>query len=94
MMKIQVTETGGQVVLQVAGRLAGAFVTELENCWRGVQVEQPGRGIAIDMKEVTCIDRCGRRLLYQMHSEGTAFLRAGLAIQDVLEQIMEQQGCP
>jgi hypothetical protein len=78
----------------VAGRLAGAFVTELENCWKAARAEQPGRGIAIDLKEVTCIDRTGRRLLQRMHSNGAVFLRAGLAVQDILEQIMEQQECP
>jgi hypothetical protein len=28
-----------------------------------------------------------------MHGNGVAFLRAGLAIQDILEQVMEQPEC-
>ena len=93
MMKIQMQEGGGQLVLQVEGRLAGAFVPELENCWQNARSEQPGRKIAVDLKSVTCVDRAGRYLLQLMHSNGVGFLRAGLAVQDILEQVMEQPEC-
>jgi len=93
MMKIQMQEGEGQLVLQVEGRLAGAFVPELENCWQMARAEQPGRKIAVDLKSVTCVDRAGRYLLQLMHSNGVGFLRAGLAVQDILEQVMEQPEC-
>jgi anti-anti-sigma regulatory factor len=93
MMKIQMKELDGQLVLQVEGRLAGAFVPELENCWKAARASQPGRKISVDLKNVTCVDRAGRYLLQLMHGNGVGFLRAGLAIQDILEQIMEQQEC-
>src|SRR5580698_7128900 len=98
MMKIEIQESGGQVVLQVQGRLAGAFAGELEECWRQVQSAQPGRPISLDLKNVTCVDRAGRYLLQTMHRSGVPFLRAGLAVQDILEQIkfdqfMEQPEC-
>jgi hypothetical protein len=93
MMKIQMTELEDQLVLQVEGRLAGAFVPELENCWRAARAGKPNRKVAVDLKNVTCIDRAGRYLLQLMHGNGVCFLRAGLAIQDVLEQVMEQPEC-
>jgi anti-anti-sigma regulatory factor len=93
MMKIEVQETGESVVLRVEGRLAGAFVPELENCWRQAQSTQPNRSISVDLKNVTCVDRAGRYLLQLMHRNGVPFLRAGLALQDILEQIMEQPEC-
>jgi anti-anti-sigma regulatory factor len=93
MMKIQMREVGDQLILQVEGRLAGAFVPELENCWQNARAGQPSRKISVDLKSVTCVDRAGRYLLQLMHSHGVGFLRAGLAIQDVLEQVMEQPGC-
>ena len=87
-------ELDGQLVLQVEGRLAGAFELELlKDCWQEAHAKQPGRKISVDLKSVTCIDRDGRRLLQSMHSHGVGFLRAGLAIQDILEQIMEQPEC-
>lgn len=92
-MKIEIQETGESVVLRVEGRLAGAFVPELEHCWRDAQSTQPKRQISVDLKNVTCIDRSGKYLLQLMHRSGVPFLRAGLAVQDILEQIMEQPEC-
>jgi len=63
MMKIKTKELDDQLILQVEGRLAGAFVPELENCWQVALVNQPKRKISVDLKSVTCIDRAGRCLL-------------------------------
>lgn len=93
MIKIQVKELDDQLILQVEGRLAGAFVPELEDCWQRARANQPNRKISVDLKSVTCVDRAGRYLLQLMHSNGVGFLRAGLAIQDVLDRAMEQPEC-
>jgi anti-anti-sigma regulatory factor len=93
MMKIQTKELDGQLILQVEGRLAGAFVPELENCWHAARAKQPDRKISVDLKSVTCIDRAGRYLLQLMYGNGVGFLRAGLAVQDILEQFMGQPEC-
>ena len=93
MMRIQKKDVDDQLVLVVEGRLAGAFVPELENCWRAARADQPGRKISVDLKSVTCIDRAGRYLLRLMQSNGVGFLRAGLDIQDILEHVMEQPEC-
>jgi anti-anti-sigma regulatory factor len=92
-MKIEIQEAGGQVVLQVEGRLAGAFADELENCWNVARAAHPKSAILVDLKNVTCVDRAGKRLLQAMHCNGVAFQRAGLSIRDILEQIMEQPEC-
>ena len=93
MMKIQMKEFDDELILQIEGRLTGAFVPELENCWQTARANQPGRKISVDLKSVTCIDRAGRYLLQLMHGHGVGFLRAGLAVQDILEQVMEQPEC-
>jgi anti-anti-sigma regulatory factor len=93
MMKVEIRELEDQVVLQVEGRLAGAFVPELENCWQLARANQPGRKVAVDLRGVTCVDRAGRYLLLLMHSQGAGFFRAGLAIQDILEELLEQPEC-
>ena len=93
MIKIQMRELGDQLILQVEGRLAGAFVPELENCWRAARSNQPNRKISVDLKSVTCIDRSGKYLLQLMHGNGVRFLGACLATQDMLEQITGQLEC-
>src|SRR4051794_13658281 len=91
MMKIQMNELDQGLILQVEGRVAGAFVPELENCWNAARAKQPNGKISVDLKNVTCVDRAGRNLLQSMHSNGVEFLRAGMAIQDILEQVMERK---
>jgi anti-anti-sigma regulatory factor len=93
MMKIQANERGEQLILEIEGRLAGVFVPELEQCWRSALAIRPQRTILVDLKHVTCVDRAGRSLLQSMHCAGVLFLGAGIAIQDILEQIMEEQEC-
>jgi len=73
MMKIQTKELDGQLTLRVEGRLARAFVPELENCWRAAQASQPNRKISVDLKSATCIYRAGRSLLQLMRRNGVAF---------------------
>ena len=45
MIKIQTTDRDGQLILKVEGRLAGAFVPELEKCWRTALADLPNRKI-------------------------------------------------
>jgi anti-anti-sigma regulatory factor len=93
MIKIQMTELDDQLILRVEGRLSGAFVPELEKCWQTARADRPDTKISVDLKNVTCIDRGGRYLLQLMHSNGVGFPRAGLTIQDILEQAMERPEC-
>lgn len=93
MMKIQMQESAGELTMQIEGRVAGAFVPELENCWQAARVKQPNQNISLDLRNVTCVDRAGRNLLQLMHESGVHFVRASLAIQDILEQIAEKPEC-
>jgi anti-anti-sigma regulatory factor len=93
MMKIQITGRDDQLILQVEGRLAGAYVPELENCWQTARSSRPNCKISVDLKSVTQIDRAGRSLLQLMHSNGVGFLGASLATRDILEQAMERPEC-
>jgi anti-anti-sigma regulatory factor len=93
MMRVQKRESDGQLILQVEGRLVGAYVPELETSWRSEREKDPGRAIAIDLKGVTCVDRAGRYLLLLMHGSGVHFVRTGMAVQDILEQISESPEC-
>ena len=94
MIKIEMKELDDRMILHVEGRLAGAFVPELENSWSAARASQPNRKIFVDLKNVICVDRAGRYLLQLMHSSGVEFLRAGMAIQDILEQVMERKCGP
>lgn len=91
MMKIDAKEEDGRLILSIEGRLAGAFVAELERCWKSARSRR-GCDVALDLKSVTCIDSAGRQLLRSMHADGVRFWRASPPVQDILEQVM-QDGC-
>ena len=85
MLRITVQEDGAVWRLHLAGRLAGAWVAETENTWRSVLVS--GRGVEIDMREVTWIDEAGRRLLQAMNQAGARFIAKGVAMEALVEEI-------
>jgi hypothetical protein len=58
MLRITVREEEKKGRIQAAGKIAGPWVAELENAWRGVQA--PGKEIEIDLKDVTYVDEAGR----------------------------------
>jgi len=93
MVKIQIRELKDRIVLEVEGRLTGAFVGEVQSAWSTALAKRPGRKVQVDLKSVTCVDREGRALLRSMHGQGVEFLRAGLATQDILDEILQKHGC-
>jgi anti-anti-sigma regulatory factor len=85
MMRIEIKDLESQLILQVEGRLAGAFVSELQRCWHSARATRPELKIALDLKGVTCVDPAGRRLLQLMRADGVDFLRVGMTLQDLLD---------
>lgn len=81
--KIQMKEFDGQLVLQVAGKLAGALVSELDGCWQAARAKAPNCMISVDLKRVTRIDQAGWRQLQSMHASGVDFLRTALAMNEL-----------
>jgi anti-anti-sigma regulatory factor len=85
-MRIQVDELDDSVKFQVEGRLAGAWVPELEQCWQSAVIDHPERKISVDLSGVTCVDQAGQYLLRLMSKDGVSITGAGLAIRETLEQ--------
>jgi hypothetical protein len=89
MLKITVHDAAGQLRLELEGRLAGAWVCELEHCWYSARVSHPHRKLALDLRSVTFIDQAGRYLLQLMHRDGVSFIASGLMWQDILDHFTE-----
>jgi ABC-type transporter Mla MlaB component len=87
MLKITLHNATGQPCLELEGRLAGAWVGELEHCWRTAQASHPHRTLAVDLTGVTCIDQAGRYLLQWMHRDGVRLVGSGLLLQDLWDHI-------
>ena len=93
LMKIETRQSGEQLILRVEGRLAGAYVPELERCWHSASGDCEAGKVAVDLGGITCVDRAGRHLLRCMHRSGVRFLGARLAMQDVVDEISERRDC-
>lgn len=71
----------------VEGRLAGACVGELENCWRAARSLKSERAILVDLAGVTFVDQSGKELLKRMHELGVGFLAPRLMTKCLIEEI-------
>ena len=92
MLKITLHDANGLVRLELEGRLAGAWVCELEHCWHTAKANHPNRGCSVDLTSVTLIDQAGRYLLQLMHRDGVSLVGSGLIVQDVLDHIRGSTG--
>ena len=92
MLKITVHHAPGQLRVELEGRLAGAWVYELEHCWHTARASHPHYQLAVDLTSVTFIDQAGRYLLQLMHRDGVRFVASSLMQQDLLEDISGPTG--
>jgi hypothetical protein len=88
MLKITLHDTPGQLRLVLDGRLAGAWVCELEQCWHTAKASHPNTRISADLTGVTFIDQAGRYLLQLMRHDGVSLVASGLMMQDLWDHLM------
>ena len=83
MLKITLHDTADRLCMELEGRLAGAWVPELEQCWHTTRAHQPHRQCSLDLTGVTFIDQAGRYLLQLMHRDGVRLVASSLMLQDI-----------
>lgn len=86
-MKIDAREDHGQVILTLHGKLAGAWVASLEECWKKARLQNPNRNFSIELTGVTSVDQSGWYLLQLMHRDGVSFIARGLMNEDIKDRI-------
>jgi anti-anti-sigma regulatory factor len=87
MLKITVHDTAGHLRMELEGRLAGAWVCEVEQCWHTAKASHPHRPLTVDLTSVTFIDQAGRYLLQLMHCDSVSFVTSSLLWQDLVKHI-------
>ena len=85
MMIIETREVGDELTFKVEGRLTGAGVATLEDCWRTAVSRYPHGKFAVDLTQVTFIDQAGSLLLQLMDRDGVAFKTTGLMTEELNE---------
>jgi outer membrane protein len=84
MLRITMEKKRGRRVLSVEGRLAGAWVGTLEQCWRE---RAPEEKFSVDLCGVSFIDAAGKVLLKEIHKQGGKLIAEGCLNQSIVEEI-------
>src|SRR5579863_9592797 len=87
MIRIETHQTRSHLTFRIAGKLCGASVRALEDCWKAAHVSSPALEETVDLTDVSSIDKAGWHLLRHMHREGVRLSARGLAGQTVLDEL-------
>ena len=85
MLKITAQNDGAITIFDLEGKLAGAWVDELEHCWQQAVIDN--LRVRVVLKTVTFIDADGRRLLADMHRQGAELAAEGCMTKAIVEGI-------
>lgn len=87
MLRITICETSAEQQFVLEGKLTQPWVSELESVWEKSRKGRRERRCIVDLSGATIIDRCGKRLLALMSSEGAQFIAKGVATTHLIEDI-------
>ncbi len=87
MLKITMQDSADALRVRLEGKLCGAWVTELEDCWRASVRARGTRAPWVDLTGVDCVDSAGRYLLALMYRAGARFQTAGCVMPALIEEI-------
>ncbi len=90
MFRISVEEQNHWVLLRLEGRLAGPFVTELEDCWALVLARLENRGLIINLDAITFVDLRGKALLAEIYSAGARLKGKGAQSRYLVQEIEQR----
>jgi hypothetical protein len=89
MLRITVHNDVGATRLIIEGRLMGAWVSELESCWRQEATAQPPPRILVELTDVSFVDEEGGKLLKLMAAAGVELIAIDVLMKALVEEITE-----
>src|ERR1043166_961105 len=93
MLKITLHDSAAELRFRLEGRLSGAWVGELRQCWQTARSTTGGRGTVVDLHDVDFIDEGGQALLAEMHHQGVRLQASTPLIQGVVEETCGESCC-
>jgi anti-anti-sigma regulatory factor len=85
MLRITTHEDAKAVRLKLEGMLKGAWVLEMEQCWRRASSIHD-KALVVDLTDVEYVDTAGRYLLALIHAHGASFI----AITPFMKQLVAE----
>jgi len=92
MVRISIIDTASKRTLQVEGKLAEPWTSELEKAWTNASYDLQGRDLAIDLRNVTVISPEGENTLLQLIRSGAKFTCRGVLNKHILRQLARKSG--
>src|SRR6202051_1742709 len=77
MLRITIEKKPGKTSLTVEGKLAGPWVSALEQSWKDLHDSSAGESLSINLCGVSFIDASGRALLAEIHQQGGKLVAEG-----------------
>jgi hypothetical protein len=87
MLRITLHDGPESLTFQLEGRLAGAWVREVEDCRRRLPAGRCWSAIRFDLAGVTFIDAAGKAYLAAMHRLGAEFVAADCLTRAIVDEI-------
>jgi outer membrane protein len=91
MLRVTTEKKRGKMVLSVEGRLAGPWVSALEQCWRELHAASPREKFYLDLCGVSFIDGAGKVLLMEIHRQGGQLVAEGCLNQAIVKDIVRSE---
>jgi len=88
MLRISTETKRGKRILSVEGRLAGPWVSALEQCWRELRTTSPAEKVSVNLCGVSFIDAAGKVLLKEIHRQGGRLVAEGCLNQAIVREIV------
>jgi anti-anti-sigma regulatory factor len=93
MLKITIHDSARELRFKLEGRLCGAWVKELRQCWQTAISTTEGRQTVLDLLEVDFVDQDGQALMADMSRRGVSLLAVSPLIRSLIEEIASTPGC-
>ena len=90
MLRITIHDSSQGTTFKLEGKLAGAWVGELEQCWITANSTLHDRKLAVDLKQVSFIDAEGKGLLERMCAAGAELVAQGPLTKSICEEARER----
>ena len=87
MLKISLHDSSRDLRFRLEGRLSGAWVKELRQCWLTAQSTVGDRKTILDLGEVDYVDADGQSLLKDMYRQGIALQGTSPLIRELVHEI-------
>jgi anti-anti-sigma regulatory factor len=87
MLRITMHDNQESLTFQLEGRLAGAWVKEVEQCWQSTLAHHRKPIVRIYLTGVTFIDDAGKACLTTMHRQGAELVAADCLTRAVVAEI-------